>query len=57
MDYVDRTLEMSISWEILIVATGRAVVRKAQSMPVGEVHIQKPLICSIKADTPLRKCK
>ena len=38
--HVYLALKVPISRNILIVPTGRTIVRKAQSLPIPEVHIQ-----------------
>ena len=51
--HVYLALEVPIGRHILIIPTGRAIVREAQPLPILEVHVQEPLICSIEADSSL----
>ena len=48
-------LEVPIRRNILVVRTGRDVVRETQAIEaILEVHIQQSLVCTVKRDTSLR---
>lgn len=49
MYHADAALEMSISRHILVIPTRCTIVGEAQSLPVTEMHIQQPLICTVEA--------
>lgn len=51
--HVYLALKVPIGRHILIVSTGRAIIREAQSLPIPEVHVQQSLICSIEAVSSL----
>lgn len=53
MKEADRTLEMLVCREILVVSIRGAIIREAQSLPFLEVGVQQALVASIKADTAL----
>lgn len=53
MDQADGALEVPIRRDILVVGTGRAIIRKAQPMPVAKMLVQQPLIGAVEADTSI----
>lgn len=46
---------MLVCRDILITAARGAIVGKAQSLPILEMHVEQSLIGAVKADTPLSK--
>lgn len=48
---------MPVCGHILIVAAWSTIVGETQTMPVSEMHIEKTLVSTIKADTTLSECQ
>ena len=57
MHHVYSTLKVSVSRNILVVATRRTIVGKAQPVPIPEMHVQQTLVCSIEAYASLCQCQ
>lgn len=55
MDHADGTLEVSVGRNILIIGTGRAIIREAETVPVAEMLIQQSLVGAIETRTSLSK--
>lgn len=55
MDQINRALKMLISRNILVIRTGRAIISKAQAMPIAKMLIQQSLIGAVEADAPIRE--
>lgn len=55
MHHTDRTLEVLIGRDVLVVCARRAVIREAEPMPVPKMHIQEALVSAVEADAPLRQ--
>lgn len=52
MHHTDRTLEVLIGRDVLVVCAGCAVIREAEPMPVPKMHIQEALVGAVEADAP-----